>query len=174
VPPSADVHPVGTPGIVAGGIEVEREANSARVESVDPAHGTVVVSEPGIPVIVCRIGPSVRHRDDIRAGDEVRATIKEVLTVYVAPPTERPYAPARGLYPDARVLIVDPSYRLLTVLYQSGATDTFKVGLHTQMRGVVPGDSVAIRPVQVVYLRLRRHSNRENRSRSSPSAPAVR
>lgn len=159
-PPSADVHPGGLPGVVAGGIEVERVASSARVESVDRVAGTLTLSEPGIPVTVSRIGRTVRHRDDIRAGDEVRATIKEILTVYVASPTGGPDMAVRRGYPDARVLVVDPSYRLLSVQYPGGATETFKVGLHSPMRGVEPGDSVAIRPEEVTHLRVRHRAAR--------------
>ena len=138
---------------------------------MDQAAGMLLFSEPGIPVTVSRIGRTVRHRGDIRAGDEVRATIKEILTVYVGSPTAGSDRGGRDRYPDARVLLVDPSYRLLTVQYPSGATETFKVGLHTRMQGVEPGDSVAIRPVEVTYLHVRRHANRETRSRSGPGAP---
>lgn len=73
------------------------------------------------------------------------ATIKEVLTVFVAPIRSH----------DARVLIVDPSYRLLTVEYPNGSTETFKVGLHAPMTGIEPGDSVAIRPAEVAEPRVR-------------------
>ncbi len=137
------------------------------------AAGTLTLSQRGIPKTVSKLGRRVRDRGEIRAGDEVRATIKEVLTVYVAPLTGGPDAAARSRYPEARVLAVDPSYRVLTVQYPSGATETFKIGLHTQMRGMKPGESVEIRSVEVTRLRLRRHSNQEN-SRAAPSAVPAR
>ena len=73
------------------------------------------------------------------------ARVKEVLTVYVAPIRSH----------DARVLVVDPGYRLLTVQYPNGSTETFKVGLHTPMTGIEPGDSVAIHPAEVAEPRVR-------------------
>jgi len=54
---------------------------------------------------------------------------------------------------------VDPSYRLLKLQYANGGTVTFKVALDAPMSGIAPGDAVRIHPVQVVGLRLRRHSN---------------
>jgi hypothetical protein len=58
------------------------------------------------------------------------------------------------------VLAVDPSYRLLTVQYPHGGTQTFKLALHTSMRGMEAGDSVAIRRVEVVTLDVLRRSSR--------------
>jgi hypothetical protein len=174
VPPSADVHPAAQPGVVAGVIEVERVADLARVVSIDRHAGTLRLSEPGIPVIVARIGRAVRHADTVRAGDEVRVTIKEALTVYIPSGIggTAPDAAARSRGPDARVLVVDPSYRLLTVRYASGRKETFKVGLHTPMQVMAPGDSVAIRSQAVIDLHVRRHAAREG-SRPSPIAPVV-
>ena len=108
------------------------------------------MSVRGVPLPAYRIGPGVRKWGDIHVGDQVRATIKEVLTVYVPP--------ANARSSDARVLVVDPSYRLLTVQYLTGGMETFKIGLHTRMKDIEAGDSVAIRPVEAVELRARRHS----------------
>lgn len=52
--------------------------------------------------------------------------------------------------PEARVLVVDPSYRLLTVQYPSGRTETFKIRLRTRINDIEPGDAVTIHPVGVV------------------------
>lgn len=75
------------------------------------------------------------------------ATIKGSLTVFVPP------LPGRSS--DARVLAVDPSYRVLTVRYPSGRTQTFKLRLHSPTGGIQAGDSVAIRPMEVIKLRAR-------------------
>lgn len=173
-PPSADVHPAGPPRVVEGGIDVERVAHFARVESVDRASRTVVLSERGVPLTV-RIGRGVRNWSLIRAGDRVRARIEEVLTLYVGPENEigSLEGGARGRPPDARVLLIDPSYRVLTVQYPNGGTEAFKIGLATRTSGIEAGDSVAIRPVQVIELRVLRNSNREESSRPSPSTTPV-
>jgi hypothetical protein len=162
-PPSADVQPGGRPRVIVRGIEVERVADSARVESIDRAARTVALSVHGVALAPCRIGPGVRNWRDLRARERVHAIIRELLTLYAAPAGSRRSA-------DARVLTADPSYRLLTVEYANGATDTFKVGLHTDMEEIEAGDSVAIRPVEALALRPRRRPDREQSSRSGKRA----
>lgn len=113
----------------------------------------------------CKVARRVRNWDRISVGDRVRATIEEVLTVYLGSTT-------RSL--DARVLAVDPSYRLLTLQYPNGTTETLKVGLRARMQGIEAGDEVAIRPLEVRELRVQRHWNREQSSPPSQSAPSAR
>jgi hypothetical protein len=150
--PSASVRPPGKPRVITGGIRVVGVANSARVESVDRDARVLGLRVAGVPLFY-GIGPRVRHWGDVRTGDEVSATLAEVLTVYVPSPREK------GGSPDARVLIVDPSYRLLKLQYANGGTATFKVALDAPMSGIAAGDAVEIHPVKVIGLRLRRHSN---------------
>lgn len=163
VAPSASVRPGGKPGVVAAGIAVEGVADPTRVESVDRAARTVILSMRGVPLPACSIGPGVRNWGDIRTGDRVRATIREVATIYIT----------ESGSPDARVLLVDPSYRVLTVQYSNGATEDFKVGLHARLDGVEAGDSVALRPVEVIKLRLRGHFDWVGSSLPAPRATAA-
>jgi len=53
----------------------------------------------------------------------------------------------------ARVLAVDPSYRLLKLQYTDGENETVKVPLGTRIEQMAAGDSVVIRPVDVIALR---------------------
>jgi hypothetical protein len=162
------------PRIVASGIEVEKGVDCARVESVDHAARTIVLGERGVPLSL-QVGRDVRNWGDIRVGELVRATIEEVLTVYVGPENEisRTAAGVRGRTPDAHVLLIDPSYRVLTVQYLNGETEAFKIGLSTPMQGIEAGDSVAIRPVEVIELHVLRDSNREESSRPSQTTTAA-
>ena len=164
VPPSADVRPHGKPGVIESGIAVGRTVESARIASVDRATRTLTLGAPGIPLSTYKVEPGVLDWGEIENGDRVRATIEEDVTVYVA-------RARRRRTPHARVLAVDPSYRLLTVQYPNGGTETFKVGLHTQMHAIEAGDSVVIRPVEVIELRVHRHRNRRESFR--PGAPAM-
>lgn len=149
-PPSASVRPDGKARVIESGIKVESLIDAATVESVGRAARTVALRQPGVPLTAYRVGRRVRNWDDVHIGDQVRATLEEALTVYVAPEQE-----SGG--PSARVLLVDPSYRLLTIQHPNRANETFKIRLHTPMSGIRPGDSVAIRPVEVIELRVRRH-----------------
>lgn len=157
VPPSAAVRPGGEPRVIAGGIVIERVADSATVAGLDRATRTLTLSMPEAALSTYRVGRGVSDWGDIRVGDRVRAKVREVLTVYVAPAdgsSSRSTGP-RGRPANARVLIVDPSYRVLTVRYPNGGTQAFKIGLHTPMRGIEAGDSVTIRPLDVVELSAR-------------------
>jgi hypothetical protein len=151
-PPSASVRPAGAPRIIAARIEVQGLADSAEVASVDRSGRALVLSVNGIPLSY-QVAQRVRHWGDVHIGDEVSATVKEQLTVYVASLRER------GRPPDAYVLVVDPSYRLLKVQYANGGTVTFKVRLRTQMEGIEAGDAVKMFPGEVTELRLRRRSH---------------
>lgn len=150
--PSASVRPEGKPRVIAEGIEVDRIVDFAKVESLDPAARTVALSVSGVPLPAYELGRSVRNLGDVRRADHVRATIAELLTVYVAGNNFHVAAPSRP--PDARVLVVDPSYRLLTVQYPNGETETLKTALHTRMDGIEPGNSVVIGQARVTELHV--------------------
>lgn len=141
------------------------------VESVDRGARTLTLSVHGATLPACKIAQGVRNWEEVNTGDEVRATIRAVLTVYVAPPYDgRSHDPgARRQSLDARVLIMDPSYRLLTVQYPNGATETFKLGLHTRLRQIAAGDAVAIRPMEVIELHARHHARRREGPRPGQS-----
>lgn len=161
--------------MIEGGIGVERVIDRAAVESLDRAARTVVLRVGGSSLPPCRVARSVRNWGDIHIGDEVVAKVEEVLTVYVAPATDGggPGVGAPSLPRDARVLVADPGYRVLTIQYPDGDTKTFKLGLHARMQDIEAGDAVAIRLVRALELRVRRHSHREGASRSSAGAAAL-
>jgi hypothetical protein len=171
-PHSANIRPAGQPRVIADGVAVEWVAGSARVASIDRADRTVTLSVRRIVVPACKIGQDLRNWGDIQVGDEVRATIREILTVYVAAAKGSSYRneqlPRRP--PDAYVLAVERSYRLLTVQYPQGGRQTFKVGLHIAMTGIDAGDAVAISRAEVVELHaVRGHSNGQESSSSRHS-----
>lgn len=151
--------------MVEDGIEVESVAGFATVESVDRAARTVILSVHGVLLPAYRIGPNVPNWGDFRRGDRVRATVREALTVYIA---------RSGSAADARVLLVDPSYRVLTVQYPSGKTEAYKIGLNTPMESIEAGDLVAIRPVEVIALRRQGHFGWVGSSLSRQSAASAR
>jgi hypothetical protein len=138
-----------------------------RIESIDRGNRAVVASKPGAAPIVIKIAPGVRNWDDVRVGDQIRPRLKWTLTVYVAPLVENGSGAVAGWSSDWRVLVLDPSYRSLTVQLPNGDRNKFKLRLHTRLRDMEPGDSVAINTIEAVDLRVRRHSNRRESSRPS-------
>lgn len=150
--------------MIEDGVDVERTVDDARVEAVDAAAQTLTLSVPGFSVSTYKIGPGVLNWGRIESGDRVRATIAQSVTVYVPPGL-------RHRSPDARVLAVDASYRLLTVQYPNGGTETFKTGLHTRMNGIEAGDSIVIRPIEVIEIHVR--GRRRASLRLNPSAASA-
>jgi hypothetical protein len=153
VAPIATVQPQGEARLIQGAIPVESVKDTVIVSSVDRSAGTIVLRTAGnAQTSTYRLGPNVSGLDDIRAGDVVRATVTEDLTIYVL--RDGRLADAGGTVAvDARVLMVDPSYRLLTLQYRDGQKETFKVPLGTRLEQMEAGDSVVIRPGELLALR---------------------
>ncbi len=91
------------------------------------------------------------------------------LLIYL-PPVGQSSTQAAGL-PVARVLEVDPSYRVLTLQFPDGERAALKMGLHAHLTQVEPGDSVAIHCIRLHQVHaLRRRVSRQESAHSRPSA----
>ena len=155
--PIASVQPRGDPRVIQRAVAVESVKNPAIVQSVDASTRTVVVLSPAnLAGTVYKAGPRVSNLDQIRAGDKVQATVAEELTVVVLKDGQWPAedGSVKPIQADAKVLMVDPSYRLLTLQYTDGHTETFKVGLDVKLLQMEPGDDVVVRPVEAVELQV--------------------
>ena len=145
--------------MIQSAIPVESIKNPVIVESVDPGSRTVVVLCPGDSAAVTyRVASRVRNLERIKAGDKLRATIAEEITVYILRDGRLPVpgGTPEPIATDARVQSVDASYRLLTEQFPNGSTETFKVGRQARLDEMGPGDTVVIRPVEAVALRVRK------------------
>jgi hypothetical protein len=151
--PVATVQPHGEARLIQCAIAVTSLKDIAVVSSVDRSAGTIILrTARKAETSTYKLGPKVSGLDDIRAGDVVRATVAEDLTIYVLRDGQLP--DARGTVSvDARVLMVDPAYRLLTLQYPDGQKETFKVPLGTRLEQMEAGDSVVIRPLELLALR---------------------
>ncbi len=154
-PPVATVQPKGPSRVIQSGFRVQSAQRPVVVQSVDRAARTIVLrGADGSAAQAYRAGPTVSGIDRITPGERVRASFLEELTIFVSQ-DRRLAAPgdaSDGLLSNARVLSVDPSYRLLTLQYPSGSRETFKVGLEVNLRQVEAGDDVAIRVLEVAAL----------------------
>jgi hypothetical protein len=157
--PVASVQPKGEPRLIQDGIAVEALKISAIVRSVDATARRIVLSTPGDAAAVSyRVGPGVRTLDRIKVGDEVRAEIAEELAVYVLRDGRllRPGGVPEVIASNARVLSVEPSYRLLTLQFPDGHTKTLKVDRRVRLDEMASGDEVVIRPVEILALQVRK------------------
>jgi hypothetical protein len=156
--PRADVQPRGEPRLIQAGIPVRSVREPAIVDSVDAATRTIVVRTPGAQqTSTYKVSAGVSNLGQFRFGDKVQATVAQELSIYVLRDGQwlGPGGKPQTITADARVLSVDPSYRLLTLQYPNGRNETFKVGLDTRLREMEAGNSVVIRPVEAVALRKR-------------------
>jgi hypothetical protein len=155
--PVADVQPKGEPRLIQGGIAVESVKDAAIVQAVDPGGRTLALSPRPGATYTYKAGAQVENLARIKAGDTVRATVAEELTVYVLRGGELPGTTGapQSITSDARVLWVDPSYRLLTLRYPDGRDETLKVALGVRLDEMEAGDDVVIRPLEVRSVKVR-------------------
>jgi hypothetical protein len=156
--PIASVHSKGEPRLIQGAIAVESVQDPATVQAIDGSVRTLVVKLSDGATATWKAGSHVANFDQIRVGDQVKATLAQQLTVCVLRNGQLPGAGgvAETLKADAEVLAVDPSYRLLTLRYPNGQTETFKVGLGAKLQQTEPGDDVVVTTVEAVALRVHR------------------
>jgi hypothetical protein len=151
--PNASVQPKGKPGLVQGEIVVESVQDSATVQVLDGSRREIVLKLPDGTITACAAGPGLENLDRIKAGDTVVASVVLDLSVYVLTNGRSlgvgSAARAETIHSDARVLTVDPAYRLLTLQYPGGHTETYKVGLNVKLGRIEPGCDVVIRPREV-------------------------
>jgi len=159
--PNANLRPKGEPRVIEDSIEVEISMPPMRVESIDRVKRILVASSREASTIEMKIAPGVRNLEDVNPGDQIRPKVREKLTIYVAPQPEREDSGLTGGPHASRILVIDPSYRLLEVQYPDGRTDKFKVGLNTRLKDMEPGDAVAVHSLEAVDLRIRRPSSRQ-------------
>jgi hypothetical protein len=159
--PMATLQSKGKPHLVQGAIAVDVQSVKppAVVQSVDLDGRAITMLSPGKGRLVSyKVGSNVSNFERLKAGDSVRATIAEELTVYVRRDGHLPSADGspHTLVSDARVLSVDPGYRLVTLHFPDGHTEMFKASLRVKLDQMETGDEVTIRPVEAVALRMKK------------------
>ncbi len=164
VPPSANVRPAGPARVIARGLAAQWSVQSAAVESLNSAAGTLTLRVHGIALPACDARRAVHRWASIRPGLGLRTTLRVRLDVYVAPIGQR--RPESGsAFSIAHVLQVWPSYRILTLQFPDGGRATLKMGLHADLAGVGSGDAVVIHCIRVIEV----HAARDPVSREESS-----
>lgn len=152
-PPNANVQPTGKPGLIQDGIAVQSVKDPATVLAIDASAGTITLKLSDKSTMTCKVGPKVEISGRVQVGDQVRATVTEDLAIYILENGKLPDGTtAEALGVNAKVLKVDPSYRILTLQYPDGTSEALKPGLGTKMEQMAPGDSVVVRPREVIAI----------------------
>ena len=157
--PTATVQPRGEARLIQGAIAVESVKPPALIQSIDPdAHVITLLSQAQSSPVTYRVSPAVRNLSRLQAGDRVRATVAEELTIYVSRDGQNLPLGTDGSprTVDARVLDVDRSYRSLTLHFPNGDDETFKVSRSVKLDEMEAGDTVSIIPVEMIGLRRKK------------------
>jgi hypothetical protein len=93
-------------------------------------------------------------------GDRIKAAVKAELAVYILENGRLPNPDGttrpRTINFNARVLQVDPSYRLLTLQFTNGHTMTIKAGQDVMLEKMAPGDDVVMRSHEVTAITIKK------------------
>ena len=153
---------------VPGGIIVQTHKVTATVTAVDAPNRKVTLVTPDGKKETCTVGPEVVNLDQVRIGDQVKATVTEELAVYVrkaGTPTKDGEATAVALAPvgakpgvvmantiqtTASVKAIDLKHHKATLLFPDGKTKTFSVRPDVDLNDAQIGDQVVIRSTESV------------------------
>jgi len=154
-PPNANVQPAGQARLIQSGITIPCEKDPATVQAVDVTARTITLKLADDATASYKVGAKVNNLDWFQPGNQVSATVTEQLAVYLLDKGRLPDgATAESLGVNAKVLLVDPSYRLLTLQYPNGQRETVKPGLDTKLLEMAPGDSVVVTPHELTKIKI--------------------
>jgi hypothetical protein len=152
-PPNANVEPKGQAGLIQDGILTQSVKDPATIVAIDASQRTLGLKLSDGTTITGKAGPKVKHFDELKVGDKVKAKVIEELAVYVVK-KDQTGKPVPDIVANAKVQQVDPSYRLVILQYPDGHTEEVKLGLNTKLKEMSPGDSVVIRTGEVTAIRV--------------------
>lgn len=155
--PVANVQPKGEARLIQSAIAVVAVKDGATVQSIDVEQRLIVLNFSDGTTATLTAGPDVKDFSKVRAGDTVRATVAQELSIYVLKNGLLPGVDGKSesIKSDAKVLTIEPSYRLLTLQYPSHRAETLKVALNTKLQEMESGDDVVIATTQLLALRVK-------------------
>jgi hypothetical protein len=155
-----------------GAIEVGAITKTWKVTAVDPANRTVTLtSEAGVSNTY-EVGDAVRNFDQIKAGDEVKATLLASVAVAirkssapsgagerdrvaVAPKGERPgVIMAKTKQITGKIVSVDTTARTVTIEGPMGGTQTITAAPDVKLDQFQTGDDVTLRVTVGLAIRV--------------------
>ena len=169
--PTASAKGKGKPS-AEGAIEVGAITATSKVTAVDPAKRTVTLTNDAGETNTYQLGKNVRNFDQIKVGDQVKATLLESVAVAVSKSSAAPDAGARGVVAvapkgampgviiaktrqiTAKIVSVDTAARTVTVEGPMGGKPTIKVGPKVNLDQLQNGDDVTLRVTDALAIRV--------------------
>jgi hypothetical protein len=145
-----------------GAIEVGAITETSKVTAVDSAKRTVTLTNEAGETNSYKLGKNVRNFDQIKVGDQVKATLLQSVAVTVSKSSAPATAGARGVVAvapkgarpgvvmaktrqiSAKIVSVDPNARTVTVEGPMGGKPTIKVGPNVRLDELHQGDDVTL------------------------------
>jgi len=155
-----------------GAIEVGAISATSKVTAVDAAKRTVTLTNEAGESNTYKLGKNVRNFDQIKVGDQVKATLLESVAVSVSKLGAVPDAGVRGVVAvapkgsmpgvvmaktrqiTAKIVSVDAQARTVTVEGPMGGKPTIKVGPNVNLNELQPGDDVTLRVTDALAIRV--------------------
>src|SRR6516165_5893266 len=169
--PTATVNAKTKPGAKAA-IEVGAITATEKVTAVDSAKRTVTLTNDAGETNTYQLGKNVRNFDQIKVGDQVKATLLESVAVAVHKSGAAPDAGARGVVAvapkgampgvvmaktreiTAKIVSIDPTARTVTVEGPMGGKPTIEVGPNVNLGELQQGDNVTLRVTDALAIRV--------------------
>jgi hypothetical protein len=145
---------------------------TSKVTAVDPDKRTVTLTNDAGETNTYQLGKNVRNFDQIKVGDQVKATLLESVAVAVSKSSAAPDASGRGLVAvapkgampgvlmaktrqiTAKIVSVDSTARTVTVEGPMGGKPTIKVGPNVTLGELQAGDDVTLRITDALAIRV--------------------
>ncbi len=155
---------------VPGGVLVQTSRITATVTGIDAANRKVTIVSPDGDKTTVKCGPEVINFDQIRIGDQVKATVTEQLAVYMAkdnPPAGEGAVTLVSLAPEgakpgglvantvqviATVTAIDLKHHKATLRLSDGTTKTFAVRKDVDLTQRQVGEEVVIRCTEAMAI----------------------
>jgi len=169
--PTATAKTKAKPG-AEGAIEVGAITATSKVTKVDASNRTVTLTNEAGETNTYKLGKNVRNFDQIKVGDQVKATLLESVAVTVSKSNAAPDAGAHGVVAvapkgampgvvmaktrqiTAKIVSVDPEARTVTVEGPMGGKPTIKVGPNVNLGELQAGDDVTLRMTDALAIRV--------------------
>jgi hypothetical protein len=153
-----------------GEMVVESVATTNTVVSIDAGQRRLELKRPDGRITLYKAGPGVANFDQIKAGDQVIATVVEEMAVYVKPASSAlsvsasdltvRAAPNAGadrtevetLSLTARVLGIDPVFDTVALQTADGRIRTVRVSEYVNLADFNVGDDVSVRITRATTL----------------------
>ncbi len=162
-----------SPGVMGARIIVQTSHEKGVVTELVPGKSELTVRAPARTSTRCKIAPEVENLNQIQVGAKVKATLSEMVAVFLlkngAPPVAGAAITVTGTAPSgqaanvvlqttdtrARVLGVDRSYRLLKLEYEDGSTKEYKFPLPDTLENIQKGDEALVRTTEPLAICLK-------------------